>query len=512
MTIRDRIGDSVDDSGHHGADGGAPSPRIDWRFLLPRAALGRVAVHGPASPDLLAALASGADHVTELPSGATESFDTVVAVSPRDASLASTMRAVVPGGVVRIENPSIRDRRRIQRRLRRAGFMVSTWWSRPSTIEARCLIALDHPQAAATVLRTVAGRGRRAGFEARFAASGLAQRFARDVSLIAIAPGEAGRPDNRPALAAPAPGTTVAGLITPRFAASRAVVGVTTDESGRALAQVVKIARARTDQHFITSEGEVLDQFVTQSTGPLRVPGNHRLVDHCGHVALVEDAAPGRPLDRPLVRRDPAAALQAGRRWLEQVPVTAPTQLTADGRYQQLLTKSLDTIAAMEPRDPDGRRDKVRRALSLLEPLASANLPAVFEHGDFSHPNLFLQDNGDLVVIDWEQARPEGLPLHDLTFFVAYLVESVAQPHDPAALVASHRRAMSRSGWAQADVHLHAERMGIDPRHLPRLALACWTRALASLASTPAVTTRPTPHRYEILWEAALEDAEERRR
>ena len=56
---------------------------------------------------------------------------------------------------------------------------------------------------------------------------------------------------------------------------------------------------------------------------------------------------------------------------------------------------------------PDGL---VERTLDALRPLRDAGLPLVLEHGDTSHPNLLLRRFGDLAVVDWELANPDGLP------------------------------------------------------------------------------------------------------
>jgi len=76
--------------------------RLDWRFLLPDPALGRVAYLGPASDSLAAALrASGAALAVitgPLADADRAAFDTVVAVDPLRESLAAAADLLCPGG------------------------------------------------------------------------------------------------------------------------------------------------------------------------------------------------------------------------------------------------------------------------------------------------------------------------------------------------------------------------------------------------------------------------------
>ena len=296
--------------------------------------------------------------------------------------------------------------------------------------------------------------------------------------------------------------------MTPRFAASRAVIGATTTPDGTRLAEVAKLARAHPDDEVIELEHAALDQFQRRTGVAPGAPGRHRLDRRDGRPVLVEDAASGHPLDRGRVRRHPDAALRAGIRWLDGVPVGDRTVPSEDGRGQDLLTASLRAVARLRTDHPERRRDHIRRTATLFAPLRAAAVPQVFEHGDFSHPNLFADPAGELVAIDWERARPVGLPLHDLTFFLAYLAETVDRPGDGDELVRAYQRALGPDGWARSGRDRHADHMGVDAPLVGLLELACWTRVLARLDEY----ARPGPvsdgHRSERLWIACIEAAE----
>ncbi len=488
---------------------GAVPPSLDWRFLLPRTGLGRVGVLGVGRSGQVA-LAGCASRVVDLDLDPEAACDVVVLVAPDLSQVARALAVLAPGGSVWIESTARRRRRQVAAALERAGCTVARWWVRPG-VEPRCFVTLDRPRAAATVLRTVAGRHRRATPESWFAGSGLARRWATDVALLATAPDRPATPVRHP-VAAPDATAPLDALVTPRFARSKAVIGVTTTADGRALQRVVKVTRDPADDRLVRHEAAALDHVVARSDLVGGVPGNHRLAHHGGRLTLVEDAAPGRPLDRRLVRRDPEGALDAAVRWVERLPRAAPSPLLTDGRSRSLLRASLGEIARLEGRHREPRLDHVRRAARLLQHLARTTLPVVTEHGDLSHPNLFLRPDGELLVIDWEAARPAGLPLHDLTFLVAYLAESADRPRDTAGIVGANRRALGPDGWARTRLDGHLDALGI-PRTLgPLLELACWTRALADLACTPLVLNRPEPHRVEALWISAITHAEDRYR
>lgn len=60
----------------------------------------------------------------------------------------------------------------------------------------------------------------------------------------------------------------------------------------------------------------------------------------------------------------------------------------------------------------------------LADRIASA--PAVLEHGDAGLEHVLVDAaSDDFVVIDWERARADGLPFHDLCFFLAQALPTV---------------------------------------------------------------------------------------
>ncbi|HEU5149452.1 MAG TPA: hypothetical protein VFU19_03080 [Iamia sp.] len=453
----------------------------DWVALLPGGRLGAVAVVGPRTPAAEQAVRAGRPAPVGGPA------DTVVVTDDRAANVRAALALVGPAGVVRIERSRRRRRARTRWLLRQHPMAdVATWWARPALDAPRCLVRLDDRVAAATVVRTVADRRRRTAVEALLARIGVADVLAGPVTILAVAAG--GRPE--PALAEPADGRRIDGLVTPGYRRSRAVIGVTTDGTGRRLHGVAKVARRPEDDAGVAVEAAALGELARRTGGFGAAPQGARALHRGGRLVLVEGAVAGRPLDRRAVRRDPVAALVAGRRWVDALPRSAPTPPAEDGRAETLLRAPLAAVAARPGIDPA----TVEAAAGVLGTLAAIPLPVVFEHGDLGHPNL-LVDRGTLRAVDWERARPDGLPLHDLVFLVAYLTESAERP---AALGPAVVRALRPHGWARAELDVHVERLALDRRAIPGLQVACWTRCLAA---RPADATAP---REEALWRAAV--------
>ena len=55
---------------------------------------------------------------------------------------------------------------------------------------------------------------------------------------------------------------------------------------------------------------------------------------------------------------------------------------------------------------------------ALLELREDIELPAYRVHGDFAPWNIKLRPDGSAALVDWEDARPRGLPFHDAFHFV----------------------------------------------------------------------------------------------
>jgi len=108
-------------------------------------------------------------------------------------------------------------------------------------------------------------------------------------------------------------------------------------------------------------------------------------------------------------------------------------------------------------------------------------LPAIFEHGDFSSPNLLIEESR-LGVVDWELADPFGLPMTDFFFLLTYLAfAKQGARNNPTYLRAFHDAFFDNVGWARPYGHDFAEKVGVDPCYLVPLFVTCWMRYVSGL-------------------------------
>jgi aminoglycoside phosphotransferase (APT) family kinase protein len=143
--------------------------------------------------------------------------------------------------------------------------------------------------------------------------------------------------------------------------------------------------------------------------------------------------------------------------------------------------------------------------------LREATLPIAFEHGDASHPNLFLRDDDSVAAVDWERAEPDGLPVHDLTTLLAYVAVARSGATGPADQGRAIAAALAETGGsASAAIRGYLDRIGVDPdlaRPLTLVALARLTMGLVQRlgdgsADTPSAETVDfvRAHRYYVAW------------
>ncbi len=119
----------------------------------------------------------------------------------------------------------------------------------------------------------------------------------------------------------------------------------------------------------------------------------------------------------------------------------------------------------------------------VLAAVADRRVPVVFEHGDLAHPNLVRTPSGALGAVDWERARADGLPLHDLSIGLAYVAAAARGATTAADQAAAFQTALTGpTPWARDLVDAELARLGIDPRLRAALLIAPWIRSAAWLA------------------------------
>ena len=314
-------------------------------------------------------------------------------------------------------------------------------------------------------------------------------------------------------------------LLTPRFVTSRHLIALVSRRGDSRPLVVAKIPRRSGDNQGVQHEAATLRRLTWLTGSP--VPGVPLLlgtVDVGGHTLLVETAVQGAPLDPPRVRLDRDGAVRAGTAFVDGLPVVRTAEDNQDW-YGAALVEPLRALADLVPLDGETAR-LCARTHAALEPLRDAVLPAVFEHGDLSDPNLFIGADGVLQVIDWERATTSGVPGHDLVFFLQFLAEASAGATARAARIAAFDDAFVGPGaWTRPVLVDHLAARGVDPALLPLLIVATWARTSATLVarlvpdSGRGAAAAPSPQalagavaqdRDVALWRHALTRLEDR--
>jgi aminoglycoside phosphotransferase len=536
--------------------------RLDWRFLLPAATLGRVAIAGRDLGELARALGASATSVTDLGRAAAAGtlvgeagFDGIVLRGAPLAHAPAVRGLLRPGGWVYWEFeawPAPLPRRRAawsgvhsparaRRLLAAAGFeAVMLHWHRPSF--ARCMDIV--PLGERVLIDAVLGRASER--RSKRAAAALAQvlqsagwleRVLPAWSAIAYAPGAVESGTRGPNAAAGAnrrdpsgcrpllqtlldaertawqmhAGTPVDEIAiayrTPRFRASGHVLGFVHARGENAPRVVAKMARLPGDAAALELEAANLGAAHAHGEVPgASVPRCITCVAWRGSHVLLETAVPGSPLSPPRVRRDAAGWSERVTRWLAALHGATRGPALGPHGVNHCVHEAFASLHAA-----GGQLASLAARTAAVLPEELAALPAVLEHGDLASPNVLADEHGELSVVDWEQADPAGLPAADLFFFLNY----AAGARDGATSVAARVRAyhaalIAPDGWARRFVAGYATALQLPASVLPALLLVAWPRVVARLRARVQAGegTGLESERYVALWRHTLEHRE----
>ncbi len=272
-------------------------------------------------------------------------------------------------------------------------------------------------------------------------------------------------------------------LVTPAYDTSRHVVGLVFD--GPRLTAVIKVCRQPGDDSGLRREAASLARL--QELGARDdAPRLLALLPVGDGTALLETALPGCPLGPERVRADPGLLVRTGTALVERLPTTGSHPSTW---YDDLVAAPIEALRTAFPGLVD---DLVERTHDALATLRDASLPAVFEHGDLSHPNLLLVAPERLGAVDWERSVEYGLPGHDLTYLLAYVAEARAAAATlPERMTAIAAALVEEGGWARPVLAAHLARQGVDPTLMDALLLTTAARGAATVAGRLVSVERP---------------------
>lgn len=315
-------------------------------------------------------------------------------------------------------------------------------------------------------------------------------------------------------------------MVTPRFHASSHVVFLILPQDRPQPVLVAKVPRLAGEGETLVREAANLRGVQASREGGFSsVPRVIAFERRWQRPVLIETALAGRALDPPTVRADAVRACQAVMQWLIDVQVASRCAATVDsGWFERLIA---DPLSDLEEHIALSKEDValVERTRRVVEPLKRMDIPLVVEHGDLSHPNLLLLDEGhghvEAGVVDWELAELRGLPACDLFFFLAYVAFARHKARENRRYEGAFREAYSGpDAWVIPYVRTYAQQLRLPAESLAPLFVVTWARyvagLLARLESAAADGEGPNEaaaswlrrNRYYALWRLAVERVE----
>ena len=315
-------------------------------------------------------------------------------------------------------------------------------------------------------------------------------------------------------------------LATPRFRASRHTVFLIFADGSCEPTWVAKMPRLADETGSLDREAaNLVAVHAVRFGGFESVP---RVLAHepcLGSRLLLESALTGYAMRPVIVRQRPRECREAAIGWLIDLH-QASSQRDHDSAvsFKQLVEVRLNRFERVFPLSVE-EKQLIAETRRLTHPLQSLEFPLVFEHGDFSSPNILMLLSGEVGVVDWELAEPQGLPAVDLFFFLSYLafVRNRAETLEDY-LGAFHEAFFGPEAWAREYIARYRSTLRLPSAALKPLFIACWGRYVASfLARLNDLGAGPRQkpdeetaawlrsNRYFHLWRHAVEHADELR-
>lgn len=310
------------------------------------------------------------------------------------------------------------------------------------------------------------------------------------------------------------PGRVSSVLATPRFRASGHVVFLVFSDWRATPILVGKVPRLPGDDRPLTREAANLRALESVRSGGFDcVP---QLIVHetkPGQSLLLETTVQGVPI-RLRATGSPSIVDKVVDWLIEFHAATLRSSNTVGEWYERLADDPGERFLALLP-SPTVERHLVNRTADIGAALRDREIPLVFEHGDFSPPNILVDHDGTIGVVDWELAEPDGLPALDLFFLLAATAFARDGATTEEAYLASFRRAFfGPSAWAPPYISRYARRLGLSGQALRPLFVLCWSRYVTRLAGRlhdieggildSDTTSWLQSNRYYLLWNFAV--------
>ena len=288
-------------------------------------------------------------------------------------------------------------------------------------------------------------------------------------------------------------------FLTPRFRTSSHIIIFVLDEKNQTPVLLAKVPRLPGDDGQLQRETRNLRAAQESRDGGFRsIPRVIAFEEYGGHRFLVESIVPGRPIRPDAIRLRPEDTIQKTIDWLFEfqsasVADAKPLATVFSGR----VAEQLAVLDRFLPESGE-EREALETTRDEIEILASSGLCTVFEHGDFSPPNILVDSDGNIGIVDWELAEPQGIPITDVLFFLTSAAFARARAGYGQQRVLAFQNAFFGSDpWACKFVRRFCERLEINSEFVGSLMVICWARYAANILARLHVDLTPGSKEYE---------------
>lgn len=272
-------------------------------------------------------------------------------------------------------------------------------------------------------------------------------------------------------------------MLTPGFKASSHLIVFVLLKGSTKPVLVTKLPRISGDHDRLDREAANLSQIHSiRQTGFESIPRLLAYEDFKSHRLLVETMLQGQIMRPAVIRRNEANCVESAMNWLEEIHLeTAVSKRITGAGFSSLVEDRLNCFEESLPLTAEEHKG-IKLTRALIEPLRGSVFPLVFEHGDFSSPNLLIDMSGRLGVVDWELAEPAGLPLADLFFFLTFVAFAKNRATQLKEQLWAFRQAFFRpDGWTRPYLLQFCERLKLPPEWLLPLFVLSWGRYVANM-------------------------------
>lgn len=274
-------------------------------------------------------------------------------------------------------------------------------------------------------------------------------------------------------------------ILTPGFKASSHLIFFVMKAGYQTPVLVVKLPRLPGDFGRLDKEVENLRKLHGMRQGGFdSIPEVLAYEDCEKHRLLVETMVRGEVMRRAMVKRHPEKCIFAALNWLDEISSTSVlSSQNVDAWFEKLVENSITSLESSFLLT-ETEKKMVARCREIVEPLRNAIIPLVFEHGDFSAPNILIDNEAQLGVVDWELAEPVGIPTADLFFFLSYVAFSREGAEKLENYVKAFKNAFFQSGgWAKPYIVHYCDMLDLSKELLGPLFVLSWSRYLANMVT-----------------------------